>query len=237
MNVHGATRSFNASPLIGVGLYTPFEAGRLTRVPVKTIKRWLRGYIAGGTTYRPLWQPQVDLGDGVILGFRDLQEVRVAAAFIENGVSPLRLRQAIDVAKEFVADERPLSTNRFLSDGRSLFLHVLEQDGQTKPIKLFRKPLAFREIIARSLSDLDYDERGAPAMWWPLGRSKSVVLDPVRSFGQPIEARTSVPTSALASAARAEGSPEAAARAWDVPARAVRRAVAYEREMALRDAA
>jgi len=224
--------------LVGIGLYTPVEAGRLLRIAPAKIARWLRGHEANGKRYEPLWQPQVDLGEeGIFLGFRDLQEVRVASTFIAQGLSAQRVRQAIELARDLVGDARPLSTARFRSDGRTVFLQVVEEDGQTKLIDLFRKQFAFRDILERSLTNLDYDEAGIPAVWWPLGRTKSVKIDPARSFGQPIEAETAVPVEALVTAVEAEGSPEAAARVWDVPVRAVKRALAFQREMDARHAA
>jgi len=230
--------SRSSGGLVGIGLYTLAEAGHLVQVNPSKISRWLRGHEANGKHYDALWHPQVDLGeDGVFLGFRDLQEVRVAAAFIAKGLSPQRVRQAIDLAREVVSDERPLSTTRFRTDGRSVFLQLIEQDGQTKLIDLFKRQFAFREVIEQSLTNLEYDVTGVPSMWWPLGRSSSVVIDPARSFGQPIEAETSIPAATLAAAAKAEGSPQAAARAWSVPLRAVKRAVAFEEHMAHRKAA
>ena len=227
-----------AENLIGIGLYTPAEAGRLVHVPPAKISRWLRGHESGGKCYDALWHPQVDLGeDGLFLGFLDLQEIRVAAAFIERGLSPQRLREAIDLARDLLSEERPLSTSRFRTDGKSVFLQVVEQDREPRLIDLFKGQFAFLSIIDRSLTNLDYDAAGIPILWWPLGRSRSVVIDPARSFGQPIEAETSVPAAVLAAAAEAEGSWQAAARVWSVPLRAVKRAVAFERQMSLRTAA
>ena len=230
--------SRSSDTLIGIGLYTLAEAGRLVQVSPSKISRWLRGYDAHGQRYEPLWHSQVDLGeDGVFLGFRDLQEVRVAAAFIAKGLSPQRVRQAIGLARDLVDDERPLSTKRFRTDGRSIFLQVVEEDEQTKLIDLFKRQFAFREIIEQSLTNLEYDGDGAPSLWWPLGKSGSVVVDPTRSFGQPIEAETSIPTATLAAAAKAEGSQQGAAQVWGVPLRSVRRSVEFEQHVALRKAA
>src|SRR5262245_48824262 len=115
--------------LLGVGLYTPAEAGRLLHVSAPKITRWLRGHQIGQRDYKALWRPQVDLGDGrVILGFRDLMEVRIAAKFISFGMSAQRVRSAIQEARTIIGDERPLSTNRFRTDGREIFLRVLETD-------------------------------------------------------------------------------------------------------------
>jgi hypothetical protein len=99
---------------------------------------------------------QIDLGDdGVYLGFRDLIEVRVAAAFIARGVSPMKVRQAIVLAKEMVQLERPLSTSWFRTDGRSVFLETMSSEGKPQLIDLFRKQHVFKEIVEQSLRGID----------------------------------------------------------------------------------
>jgi hypothetical protein len=97
---------------------------------------------------------------------------------------------------------------------------------EAKLIDLFRRQHVFREIVEPSLKGVEFED-GIPARWWPQGRQAGIVLDPERSFGKPIEADTSVPADVLAAAAVAEGSPEAAARVWVVPVRAVKRAIAF----------
>ena len=234
MNAHAAI----STSLVGIGLYTPAEAGWLLQVAPGKISRWLRGHEANSRSYAALWRAQADMGeDGLFLGFRDLMEVRVAAAFILRGLSPQRVRRAIDLAREVIDDEHPLSTTRFRTDGRTVFLQVIEESGETRLLDLFKGQFAFHAIVERSLRDADYDETGVPTRWWPLGRAKSIVVDPQRSFGRPIEAETSVPVEVLANAAEAEGSAEAAARVWDVPVRAVRRAVSFRSAMDARQAA
>jgi uncharacterized protein (DUF433 family) len=217
------------SSLIGLGVYTPAEAERLTGIRSSKIIRWLRGHEVSGSFYQALWLPQVDLQDGhVYLGFRDLMEVRVADAFISRGLSPQKVRRAIQIAREMVGEERPLSTTRFRTDGRTVFLQVLTEEGDHKLIDLFRSQFSFREIIERSLTNLEMDDEGIPARWWPVGRAKKILVDPTRAFGQPIEVDSGVPATVLAAAAKAEGSVEAAARAWRVPVASIRRAVEFD---------
>jgi uncharacterized protein (DUF433 family) len=217
------------SSLIGLGLYTPAEAERLTGIRSSKIIRWLRGHEVSGSFYQALWLPQVDLQDGhVYLWFRDLMEVRVADAFISRGLSPQKVRRAIQIAREMVGEERPLSTTRFRTDGRTVFLQVLTEEGDHKLIDLFRSQFSFREIIERSLTNLEMDDEGIPARWWPVGRAKKILVDPTRAFGQPIEVDSGVPATVLAAAAKAEGSVEAAARAWRVPVASIRRAVEFD---------
>lgn len=219
--------------LVGVGLYTPAEAARLLRIPGSKIVRWLRGHEANDRWYERLWQPQVQLGDGrVYLGFRDLMELRTAHAFMEAGVSAIMIRRAIVEARRYINEERPLSTTKFMTDGRSIFLEVADESGDTRLLDLFKRQYAFRRIIEASLRGVDF-EGIAPVRWWPVSRAQKILLDPERSFGQPIESDSGVPTATLAAAAHAEGSAEVAARVWQVPVQAILRAVRFETGLAI----
>ncbi|QPM89124.1 hypothetical protein [Pseudooceanicola algae] len=218
--------------LIGVGLYTPSEAGRLTGTASGKISRWLKGHDANGKHYDPLWQGDIPTDDGpVLLSFRDLMETRVVNAFITMGVSPVRMRAALNLAREVIGASHPFSTNRFRTDGREIFLHVIEDDenGEQREhlLNLFRRQYSFREVLDPVLRTVEFDDGGNPLLWWPRGRRTNIVLDPRRSFGAPIEATTSVPTEVLAEYAAHQGEAETAI-AYDVPLEAVRRAVEFE---------
>jgi hypothetical protein len=227
--------------LIGVGLYTPAEASKLLRVPSAKISRWLRGHHIDNREYTALWKPEVDLGDGsIFLGFRDLMEVRVADAFIKLGVSARRVRAAIIEAKRVIQQSHPLSTNRFRTDGREIFLHVIEtdEDGTERErlLNLFRKQYEFKGVIDPILKTIDFDNSGNPTAWWPLGRRFQVVIDPDRAFGAPIDPASSVPTSVLSNAASKFGI-ALTARAYQVSEASVRHALDFEAQMEQRLAA
>jgi uncharacterized protein (DUF433 family) len=226
-----------ANNLVGIGLYTPAEAGRLIDVRVPRLTRWLSGHSVRGQWYEPLWRPEVDLGDDKIyLSFRDLLEARVASRFIAEGLSPQKVRLAIDRAKVMIGD-RPLSTSWLKTDGRSVFLKVIrETGGEPDLMNLFSKQYAFNAVVDQSLRDVEF-EGPLPNIWWPLGKRSGVLIDPQRSFGQPIERDTSIPVTALSNAVTAEGSVDAAARAWRIPVAAVKRAVRFQQQMDLKRAA
>jgi hypothetical protein len=227
--------------LVGIGLYTPAEAGRLLHVPTAKISRWLRGHRIGERDYLPLWHPQIDIGEGrVLLGFRDLMEARVADGFIRLGLSPQRVRAAILEARSITGEDRPLSTDRFRTDGREIFLRVIDKDerGEQRErlLNIFRKQYEFKQVIEPLLKSIEFDERGVPQQWWPLGRRGQIVVDPARSFGQPLDAATSVPTAVLATAGRFQGI-EVAAQAYEVPQSSIRRAMDFEAGLAEKAAA
>lgn len=221
--------------MIGLGLYTPIEAAALTHVEAPKIRRWLCGHVIGGQTYPALWKSELEKFEvkQLHLSFLDLVQLRVAKAFIEAGLSPQKVRRAIEFGSEIVASDYPFASARFRTDGKTVVLHVLKADGDEELIDLFSHgQYLMQKVIEPSLKNLEFDEADTATRWWPLGRGKGVVIDPHRQFGQPIDDATGVPTSVLAEAAKTEGSPAAAAKRFMVPLASVQRAVAFEQQLA-----
>ena len=217
-----------AESLVGIGLYTPSEAGRLLDVPAGKIRRWLSGHEANGTYYPALWSPQVDLDDDTLhLGFRDLMELRTAHLFLREGISAQAIRKAIGIAREMIGDDRPLSTRRLKTDGKTIFLEVATTQDEPRLLDLLKRQYAFKRIVDASLRDVEFSGN-EPSKWYVGSRGSGVVVDPTRSFGQPIEEQTGIPTAVLAAAARASGNVARTASEWEVPKRAVERALQFE---------
>lgn len=223
----------NADPF-GIGSYTIRETARLLRTSPTTISRWMRGYSFKRKgkvhTSPPLWQTQWPAGDNgrIELGFRDLIELRFVKAFTDAGVGLLAIRNCLDYARDLVGDERPFSTCRFRTDGRTIFLQSEKlANDEAELLDLKRSQYVFGRVIERTFKDLDI-EADAVARWRPFNGKDSIIIDPERSFGQPIASRSGVPTIVLAQAVEAEGSQERVARLFEVPLSIVRDAVRFE---------
>ena len=221
--------------LIGLGLYSSIEAAALTRVPSRKIIRWLRGHKIGEKSYLPLWTSALENidRDSLYLSFLDLIQLRVANAFIDAGLSPQKVRRAIQYGTQIVSSDYPFANARFRTDGKTVILHILnEEDGDERLIDLFKGgQYLMQKVIEPSLKGLDFEDDIA-ARWWPLGRARGIVIDPKRQFGQPIDDATGVPTKVLAEAAEVEGSPQKAAKLYMVPLTSVNRSVAFELQLA-----
>lgn len=220
------------SATIGVGSYTAPEAARLLKTSPLNVNRWLRGY-----TYRrsgekhhipPLWTSQhAAVEEHLEIGFRDLIELRFVKAFIEAGVGLLAVRNCLEYARECAQDDRPFSTRRFQTDGRTIFLESIERSDEAKLLDLKKRQYVFKQLIERTFKDLDIED-DAVARWRPFNGRPSIVIDPGRAFGQPIASMFGVPTVTLADAVEAEGSVEDVARLYEVSVSAVRDAVQFE---------
>jgi uncharacterized protein (DUF433 family) len=225
------------TPEIGIGFYTVPQAASLLHMRALSIRRWLGGYTfkdnAGAAhSMAPLWKPQLPAwGDHLELGFRDLIELRFVKAFIDKGLGLLTIRNCLEYARRYVDDERPFSTRRFQTDGRTIFLESAEEAGDKKVLNLKDGQYMIRQAIDRTFKDLDIEDE-IVARWWPVRGRKTIVIDPTRSFGQPIVAKYGVPTQVLAEAVESEGSIIAASRVFEVPEQAIKAAIAFERSLA-----
>lgn len=207
----------------------------MLRIPARNINRWLGGYKYeqhGRTiTMKPLWDPELPAFERHLeLSFRDMIELRFVKAFLDAGLGLKIIRTCLEYAKECVADSRPFSTRKFLTDGRTIFLESARRSGDHELLDLNKRQFVIKQVIERSFKDLDI-EADTVARWRPFGGKKSIVLDPERAFGQPIASASGVPTITLADAVKAEGSLKNAAFLYDVPLSVVRDAVAFEKSL------
>lgn len=230
----------------GLGVYTLPDAARLVRADASTIRRWMYGYQykKSSSEHRyssgPLWRPQYgseQLGERVI-GFRDLMELRIVREFVTRGVPLLVVRYCLDAAREMFGGDYPLTRQRFLTDGETVFHEALDaasssEDGPAL-LDLRKKQRVFRTIVKDSLyAGIEYDGDLA-RRWFPEGKKHAVVVDPEVQFGHPMIEQSGVPTAALYAAWLAEGKKRAAvAKLYEVDARHVDAAVRFEEKLRL----
>ena len=150
---------------LGRGAYSAVESLRLLnfnrpglpparRVSRNTVARWLRGYSHGEDGSRhseALWEPDYhNEGDQIELSFRDLIELRFVKTFRDLGIGLPTIRDCYRRAVDEVQDDRPFSTQRFRTDGKTIFLEITEKDHDGRMIDLKRRQQVFRTIIEPS---------------------------------------------------------------------------------------
>lgn len=223
--------------LVGTGIYSVAEASKLTDVSPGRIRRWLRGYrfrVRDSVRESPrVFEGQLPEIDGELaLSFLDLQEIRIVDAFLSAGVTWKSIRKASSNAAKQFATSHPFCLKRFQTDGRGVFAELGGEKGAERAlIDLTENQFAFKRIVTPYLRDVEYAESEI-VRWWPLGVRRDVVVDPTRSFGQPIISEAGVPTAILALTMKREGSVARVAKWFDVSPRAVKSAIEFEERIA-----
>jgi len=182
--------------------YGLVEAARYLRLPVATLRSWVRGRsypkVQGEGWFRPLITPALDRP--LLLSFTNLIETHVLSAIRrEHEIRLDRVRPALDYVRKRLGVGRPLAHQVFHTDGLDLFV---EKFGET--INVSRSgQRALREIVEAYLRRIERDEAGLAIRLYPFARlsldaPKLVVIDPYRGFGLPILMDSGVATSAVA---------------------------------------
>jgi uncharacterized protein (DUF433 family) len=220
----------------GIGAYTPSEAARLIGTSTTSVRRWLFGYSYAHhgpkTSQAPLWQPQYGIDqEDPLLGFRDLIEARFVAKLRKVGIGMPTIRFCLITAAQIAEDPHPFSSAHFRTDGKRLFLERLDKGGGRDVIDLKTLQHAFPKVIEASFLDLEFDDEKA-TRWFLLAKSREVIADPERSFGQPIVDDGGVPTRRIAQVFEAEGrSVDKVARFFEIGTSAVRDALTFEKQI------
>jgi uncharacterized protein (DUF433 family) len=216
-------------------LFTPTDAERIVGAPASTTRRWLEGYAFEHKGERRPMGPRLGTSatriDGVLLmSFLDLVEVQMARIMRRQGISWPNIDRAAAFFREAWRNPHPFALQRFRSDSRSVFVELGSGLGENSLLQLGVDQFVFDALIEQSLFDvLDFREDGVPWRLWPHGRDARVVVDPARSFGQPILDDQGMPVRLIAAAYMANDNQiDRVARWFDVPADAVEAAIRYE---------
>lgn len=157
-------------------------------------------------------------------------EIRFVNAFLNEGVSWKTMRDAHVAAKSKLNTDHPFCTHEFATDGREILLHFAQESGDTCLINITNDQREFERIVTPFLKELDFDQ--GVTRWWPLGKKRLVVVDPVRNLGQPSVTYSGVPTRILAGSVATNGSIALVARWFEVQLEEVRDAVEFEESLA-----
>lgn len=213
--------------IIGKGIYSFKESSLLTKVSCQKISRILTGYRGRDG----LWTSELSTIDNRLVSFRDLIEIRAIRKYQMAGLPMQKIRKVRDVlVREFGVDF-PFSSQKLKTDGVNVFYQE-EIASELKTVEVLSRQANFTGIVKQSFKNIDYED-DRPQRWWFKGRENNIVLDPGRSFGQPIDFETGVPTRVLYDYKKANKiNDEEVARDYGVSEDTVRRACRFEESLA-----
>ena len=221
---------------LGRGLYSIPEATRLTGADYSTMRRWLTGYSykrKGKVIDRPpIFEPEFGEVDGqLIISFQDLIELLFVTRFRARGVKWSIIHEAFELAKERFESSHPFSAINFKTDGKRIFEETVK-DGKAQLSDLHLNQIVIADFIAPTLTKaIEFDTNRA-ALWYPRFPSKTILLDPHRSFGRPILRESGVPTEAIFAAYEAEEEVGLVARQFDISSVQVKAAISFQQRLA-----
>ena len=210
------------------GFYTMAEAARVLRMAnPQRVRRWVTGSLDREPVIARDYEPGPH---GQDVSFLDLMEIRFVEYFRHKGLSLQYLRRVAVRLRERTGSRHPFALSRavYYTDRRRVF----EEEAGQRFAEVLSGQLEMYETIEQSLArGVSFDPATSLASaWQPFPTTfPAVVLDPRLAFGQPVVARSGVPTRVLAQQYKAEGAnPDRVAAAWNLDPAEVEEAAAFE---------
>jgi uncharacterized protein (DUF433 family) len=173
-------------------LYTVAEAARFLGVPTSTLGTWARGYVRRPpgrteTTAAPIiTSTRAQPGDPSI-PFVGLTEGLVVAAFRRAGVSMQHLRKAVRVLEREIGFRHALASKRLYTDGARVIYDYARERGDEELTVVVTQQRVFADVVHEYLQRIEYGpDDWAIRLISPATRERVIMVDPSRSFGQPI---------------------------------------------------
>lgn len=228
--------SISRDELLDKGLYSIYEAIKLSGASASTVRRWLLGYTykyRGRIRHRdPIFSAEFgDIDGQFTISFRDLVELLFVTAFRERGVKWAVIHEAFELARERFESEHPFSVINFKTDGKRIFEETVLR-GRKELTDLNRQQFVISDFIEPTLLKAIECDQHSVRRWYPAYPSKLIVLDPKRSFGRPVITSGGVPTEVIWGAFQADQDVKLVAEEFDTKPAAVRAAVKFEKNLA-----
>jgi len=170
---------------IGTGCYTAPEIAHILQMPYSKVRRWMVDYWDGklGKEFSKKYSWKVDNSRAV--SFHTLIEFYVMMQLSEVGVKAKQVLVAHQKLAHQFNTAFPFATKSLLegikTDGKTIFLTLgvdtISLDGSNQ-LNL--------ALIKKFFKNLDFDDEEVANRFWPMGKNKSIVIDPERKFGHPI---------------------------------------------------
>jgi len=184
--------------------YTVPEAAHYLRIPVGTLRSWVKGRTYPTQSGARFFHPVISVPDmdrPLLLSFINLVEAHVLDAIRRRHNIPLpKVRSAIQYLRKHLNPEHPLADIALETNGQDLFI---EKFGALISVTGAGQ-LAMRELLQAHLKRIERDVDGIPLRFYPFTRKqefdepKYVVINPLVAFGRPVISGTGIPTAVLA---------------------------------------
>ena len=218
--------NFENKPKLGLGIYTATEIAQILRVPYRKVYTWMHKYWDGklGAEYETKYSWQIEGTRAV--SFHTLIEFYVMMKFSESGVKPKQVLQAHSELSKMFKTPFPFAKKEVLdsisTDSKNIYFNLEGVSMTLNGTKQFNL-----DIIKLFFINLDFGADDLASRYWPLGKDKTIVVDPQRKFGSPVFKDQNIYPETFYGMFKAGEAIDFIAHLYEVPKQMVKDAIEY----------
>ena len=178
---------------IGEGIYTAPDVSRIFKIPYPKAKYWFKYYVKNRLFDTIGYRYFFPIKDTVAINFLSLIEMYVFYKFKEKNIKTHNIIRAHTEMSNYLNTPYPFASEDFYIYGEKIFF------GQFDALKeaLDVEQSIIYEFITPFVEKIKFDDKRLATKFYPLGRNRSVVINPENQFGQPTIDGTNILTATL----------------------------------------
>jgi uncharacterized protein (DUF433 family) len=171
----------NSAPKLGEGIYLIKDVSEILLLPYPKVRYWMHEFWdnrfgkANGGAYSFGENGNKAVNFFALIEFYTFYQLRI------QGVSSQQIQRAHQIIAKELNTPFPFATAEISTDGKRIWYEKLENiikaDG--------RKQFDFKKLISPFLHRIEFDNNNIATRFFPLEKSKNIVVDPKHQFGQP----------------------------------------------------
>lgn len=177
---------------VGTGIFTVSEISKILRIPYPKVNRWLNKYWDGvlSKEFNINFSNKID--NSKVVTFYTLIEFYITFQLSLSGVKINEIIKARKELTKLLRVEFPFAQKNVLNnihtDGSKIFFKLGKKDivslDGTHQLNLM--------LIEMFYKNLEFGNELLATKYWPLGKTKSIIVDPERRFGHPVIGKSNI---------------------------------------------
>lgn len=170
-------------PKLGGGIYNTTDVADLLKISNHKAYYLLNNYLGDKFKKQTEFDYRIsDDDDRFYVNFLALIELYVFQKFRNAKVSAQKVRKIHDFLSKKLNTPYPFASTDFYKSGKDIYF----KDGDDWVITDKSLQIALKKIIESFGAKISFNENNLAEKYFPLGKDKSIVIDPNYRFGQPI---------------------------------------------------
>lgn len=213
----------NVSVKIGQGIYTAADAARILKVPYPKANYWFKYYAKERLGSSIGFKYHFHVRDIVAVNFLTLIEMYVFYMLKEKGIKTRKIMEAHSVMANFLDTPHPFAKEDIYVNEKSLLFgnedHLITADKRLQTVIV--------QVLKPFISKIQFNEDKMAKKFYPLGKKKTIVVNPENQFGQPVIDGTNILTQTIYTLSNAGESYKSIAKLYDLNLKQVKDAIDF----------
>ncbi len=208
------TKSLNITPKLGEGVFLPMDVAQILNLPYPKVYHWIRDFW-GNYTFGEKRNKAVN--------FHTLIEFYIYYQLRLRNISPQKIKAAHKTIAQDLKTAFPFAHSEISTIGKDIWYErlgvILKADGSYQ--------LNIQEFIKPFLKKIEFDKNNVAKRYFPLEKSKEIVVDPSHQFGLPTITGTNIQAKAILNLYKSGEQIESIRGLYDLTERQVKDAILF----------